>query len=286
MQDSSRSRLKDKKRIVIKVGSSTITYPENGRMNLNKIEHMVREISDLKGMGKEVILVSSGAIAAGRTSLGFKRKERKLSEKQAFAAVGQAKLMMIYQKIFSEYNMTSAQILLTKANMVDEESRNNAHNTFSELLKLGAVPIVNENDTVSTAEIRFGDNDRLSAIVASLVEADLLILLSDIDGLYSDDPNVNKNARFISTVRKITPHLLHMGKESSGSDFGTGGMQTKLEAAKIACGSGADMVIASGKDMDIIGEIIEGKRRGTLFSVGGLSDFDLDNYMHEDYRTD
>lgn len=281
MKPESRNHLNSKKRIVIKVGSSTITHPETGAIHIEKIEKLVRQISDLKGRGCEVVLVSSGAIAAGRQALSISEKAKNLAEKQAFAAVGQARLMMIYQRLFAEYNMTAAQILLTRYTMQDEEARANAHNTFDELLKLGAVPIVNENDTVSTYEIKFGDNDRLSALVSSLICADLLILLSDIDGLYSDDPNKNPNAQFISTVESITPTLLHMGKESSSSDVGTGGMAAKLKAAQIACKSGADMIIASGDDMGIISRIISGEEIGTIFEASRVADFDFDLYMQQ-----
>ena len=194
-----RELLKDKKRIVIKIGSSSLTHAETGDLNLAKIEKLVRIISDMRGMGKEVILVSSGAIATGRQTLGGKKPET-VAEKQAYAAVGQARLMMVYQKLFSEYNQTAAQILITKATILDDTSRTNAKNTFNELLKLGTVPIVNENDTVSTYEIKFGDNDRLSAIVAALVEGDLLFLLSDIDGLYTDDPKKNPDAVRFDTL--------------------------------------------------------------------------------------
>lgn len=255
-------------------------------MNLLKIERLVRVISDLKGEGKEVVLVSSGAIAAGRQALGH-QKPTTLAQKQAYAAVGQARLMMVYQKIFSEYNQTAAQILLTKDTMVNDASRYNAQNTFDELLKLGAVPIVNENDTVSTSEIpyvdSFGDNDRLSAIVTALIGGDLLILLSDIDGLYSDDPRHNPDARFISLVPEITPELLAMGKETSGSDVGTGGMSAKLAAARIATDSGADMVIANGDQVDVILEIMGGKEKGTLFLAHPNLDFDLMHYLNNEY---
>ena len=192
MEIQERQILKEKQRIVIKIGSSSLTHPQTGEMNLMKIEKLIRVISDLRGEGRDVVLVSSGAIAAGRQALGHHRRPDTLAEKQAFAAVGQARLMMVYQKLFAEYNQTAAQILLTKDTMINDSSRYNAQNTFDELLNLGAIPIVNENDTVSTSEIpyvdSFGDNDRLSAIVAALIGADLLILLSDIDGLYSDDP--------------------------------------------------------------------------------------------------
>ena len=244
MNNLRKEHMKDKKRIVIKIGSSSLTHKETGDLNLMKIEKLVRVISDLKGQGKEVVLVSSGAIAAGRQALGNRKRPETVSEKQAYAAVGQARLMMVYQKLFSEYNQTAAQVLLTKNTIIVDDSRYNAQNTFDELLKLGTIPIVNENDTVSTHEIQFGDNDRLSAIVAALIGADLLILLSDIDGLYSDDPKKNPEAKFISLVEWITPELMGMGKESTGSDVGTGGMAAKLAAARIATDAGSDMVIA------------------------------------------
>ena len=286
MEMTERAQLKDKKRIVIKIGSSSLTHSETGAMNLLKIERLVRVISDLKGEGKEVVLVSSGAIAAGRQALGH-QKPTTLAQKQAYAAVGQARLMMVYQKIFSEYNQTAAQILLTKDTMVNDASRYNAQNTFDELLKLGAVPIVNENDTVSTSEIpyvdSFGDNDRLSAIVTALIGGDLLILLSDIDGLYSDDPRHNPDARFISLVPEITPELLAMGKETSGSDVGTGGMSAKLAAARIATDSGADMVIANGDQVEVILDIMAGKEKGTLFLAHPNLDFDLMHYLNNEY---
>ena len=286
MEMTERAQLKDKKRIVIKIGSSSLTHSETGAMNLLKIERLVRVTSDLKGEGKEVVLVSSGAIAAGRQALGH-QKPTTLAQKQAYAAVGQARLMMVYQKIFSEYNQTAAQILLTKDTMVNDASRYNAQNTFDELLALGAVPIVNENDTVSTSEIplvdNFGDNDRLSAIVAALIGADLLILLSDIDGLYSDDPRKNSQARFISFVPEITRELLDMGKETSGSDVGTGGMAAKLAAARIATDSGSDMVIANADQVEVIHEIAQGNRKGTLFTAHRNMDFDLMHYLNNEY---
>lgn len=234
--NSFREKLKEKKRIVIKIGSSSLTHEKTGELNLYKIEKLIRVICDLKGEGKDVVLVSSGAIAAGRQALGGQKRPQTISEKQAYAAVGQARLMMVYQRIFSEYNHIAAQVLLTKDTMTNETSRINAQNTFEELLRLGAVPVVNENDTVSTHEIQFGDNDRLSAIVAALIGADLLILMSDIDGLYSEDPHKNPDARFISLVEEITPELIGMGG-GSGSDIGTGGMAAKLAAARIATDS-------------------------------------------------
>jgi len=287
MEDSIRNGLKNKKRIVIKIGSSSLTHPESGDLNLLKMERLVRIISDLKGEGREVVLVSSGAIATGRRALHHPRKPESLAQKQAFAAVGQARLMMVYQKLFAEYNQVAAQVLLTKDTMVNDSSRYNAQNTFDELLALGTVPIVNENDTVSTSEIpqvdNFGDNDRLSAIVAALIGADLLILLSDIDGLYSDDPRSGRQVSFISLVTEITPRLMEMGKPDSGSDIGTGGMSAKLAAARIATDSGSDMVIANGEDVEIIYDIIRGARKGTLFVAHKNIDFDLMQYLCEEY---
>ncbi len=287
METQERQNLADKQRIVIKIGSSSLTHVETGEVNLMKIEKLVRVISDLRGQGKDVVLVSSGAIVAGRQALGHHRKPDTLAEKQAFAAVGQARLMMVYQKLFAEYNQTAAQVLLTKDTMVNDSSRYNAQNTFDELLNLGTIPIVNENDTVSTSEIpyvdSFGDNDRLSAIVAALIGADLLILLSDIDGLYTDDPRENPEAGFISLVPEITPEFLRMGKNTSGSDVGTGGMSAKLAAARIATDSGADMVIANGDQVDVILDIMSGKEKGTLFLAHTNLDFDLMHYLNNEY---
>ena len=287
MEIQERQILKEKQRIVIKIGSSSLTHPQTGEMNLMKIEKLIRVISDLRGEGRDVVLVSSGAIAAGRQALGHHRRPDTLAEKQAFAAVGQARLMMVYQKLFAEYNQTAAQILLTKDTMINDSSRYNAQNTFDELLNLGAIPIVNENDTVSTSEIpyvdSFGDNDRLSAIVAALIGADLLILLSDIDGLYSDDPRSNPDARFVSLVPEITPEFRDMGKSTSSSDVGTGGMSAKLAAARIATDSGADMVIANGDQVEVILDIMAGKEKGTLFLAHPNLDFDLMHYLNNEY---
>lgn len=264
-----RERLKDKKRIVIKIGSSSLTHSETGRLNLRKLEVLARELSDLRNQGKDVILVSSGAIATGVAAFGMHEKPTELKGKQACAAVGQARLMMIYQKLFSEYNQLSAQILMTKNTMVNNVNRKNAQNTFNELLSLGVIPIVNENDSISTYELqnleKFGDNDTLSAMVAALVRADLLILLSDIDGLFTDDPNTNPDAKFIDVVENLDDNLLNMGKGTSGSKVGTGGMATKLTAAQIASAAGVDMVIANGADFHIIHKITEGRKYGTLF---------------------
>ena len=278
-----REAVKDKKRIVIKIGSSSLMHNETGRLNLGKIEKLVRTIVYIKNSGKDVVLVSSGAIAVGRMAIGLNEKPDELPVKQACAAIGQAKLMMVYQKIFAEYSTTAAQVLMTKATVMNDKSRRNAQNTFNELLNLGAVPIVNENDTVSTYEIKqvqtFGDNDRLSAIVTSIIDADLLILLSDIDGLYTDDPNSNPDARFINQVDVIDDKLLNMGKSTSGSGVGTGGMATKLKAAGIAVSSGADMVIANGNDIDNIAKIMSGADVGTLFVSCKDENFDLVKFI-------
>lgn len=274
-----RDCIKDKKRIVIKVGSSSLQHKETGGLDYIKLEVLVREICNLRNMGKEVVLVSSGAIAVGKRAVHLGKDDDPIAVKQACAAIGQARLMMTYQKIFSEYNHVCAQILMTKNTIVDPLNRFNAHNTFSELLKLGVVPIVNENDTVATYEIKFGDNDTLSAIVAALIDADLLILLSDIDGLYTDDPNQNKDAKFISIVDELTDDLMQMGKASTGSNVGTGGMNTKLQAAKIATVAGADMIIANADDMRIIHRIMDGREYGTFFKAHKDEDFYLADYV-------
>lgn len=283
MESAERKALKTKKRIVVKIGSSSLTHPQSGEINLHKIEKLVRMLTDLKGAGRDIVLVSSGAIAAGRQALGMSGRPQTISEKQAYAAIGQARLMMLYQKLFSEYNQIAAQILLTKGTMIRDASRYNAQNTFEELLRLGAIPIVNENDTVSTHEIQFGDNDRLSAIVAALIGADLLVLLSDIDGLYTDDPRKNPDARLISYVEEITPRLMEMGRESAGSDVGTGGMAAKLIAARIATDSGSDMVIMNGDDIEAVHDMMEGKRLGTLFRAHENFGFDLMDYLNYKY---
>lgn len=273
-----RQKVKDAKRIVIKIGSSSITHSETGELYISKIEKLIRQIADLKGAGKDVILVSSGAIAAGRLALGINGKPTTLSQKQALAAVGQARLIMEYKKLFSEYNLRIAQILMTKSTITNDTYRDNAKATFSQLLEYKAVPIVNENDTISTYEIQFGDNDRLSALVSALVEADLLILLSDIDGLYTDDPNTNKDAKFIDFVGDVDKYM-DMGKSTSKSALGTGGMYTKLLAAQIATNSGSDMVIASAEDMSIIENIVNGEEIGTYFPAKINKDFDWLNCL-------
>ncbi len=264
-----REYLKKKKRIVVKIGTSTITHVDTGHLNLIKMEKLARVLTDIRNQNKEIVLVSSGAIGAGRKALGIKGKPGSLAEKQACAAVGQARLMMIYQKLFAEYNQTIAQILITKRTMINEISRKNAENTFLELLNMGVIPIVNENDTVSTDQIQdenFGDNDTLSATVAQMVQADMLILLSDIDGLYTDDPRNNEKAEFVSCVEKIDERLCAMAK-GAATKFGTGGMATKIAAAEIANSVGVDMVIANGDDLVNISRILDGKEVGTLFKA-------------------
>lgn len=282
MTSELRAFIKDKKRIVIKIGSSSLQHKETGDLDYTKIEVLVRELCNLRNQGKDVILVTSGAIAVGKKAIGLSKLEQEqghLGVKQACAAVGQAKLMMIYQKIFAEYNQVAAQILMTKDTIVNDFNRENAKNTFSELLNLGVVPVVNENDTVATYEIVIGDNDTLSAIVTGLTGADLLILLSDIDGLYTDDPRTNPNAEFIDEVEKVTPEHMNMGKKSTGSSVGTGGMNTKMVAAQIATNVGADMIIANSSDIRIIHRIMDGRKIGTLFKAQKNSDFDMIEYV-------
>lgn len=275
-----RDQLKDKQRVVVKIGSSSLTHMETGSLNLEKMERLVRILTDLRNQGKDVILVTSGAIAVGRKALGLLERPTKRSVKQACAAVGQASLMMVYQKLFAEYNQTAAQILITKYTMMNEISRFNAKNTFGELFRMGVIPIVNENDTVSTEELDldFGDNDTLSAIVTALVEADLLILLSDIDGLYTDDPNKNQDAKLISCVTEFTEELTGMAKDSA-SAVGTGGMSTKVSAARLATTSGADMVITNGDNVRNINHILEGREVGTLFVAQKKEDFNIMDYI-------
>lgn len=277
-----RKALKNKQRIVIKIGSSSLHHSKTGELNLTKMERLVRELCELKNQGKDVVLVSSGAIAVGKKTVNIDPKDNEVSVKQACAAIGQARLMMVYQKLFGEYNHVTAQILMTKNTITDKISRHNAHNTFTELLKLGVIPVVNENDTVSTYEVEdvIGDNDTLSAIVAYLIGADLLILLSDIDGLYSDDPHTNENAKFINVVEELDEHLMSMGKSTTGSSIGTGGMSAKLHAAKIATNAGAEMVIANGKDVSVIHKIMEGRNYGTVFKAHKDDHFHITDYIN------
>ncbi len=263
MEENFRKQLKKAKIIMVKVGTSTLTY-SNGKLNLNYIERIVRELADLKNQGKEVLLVSSGAIGAGLGKLGLKKKPKTTPEKQAIAAVGQGMLIQVYEKVFSEYGHTVAQLLLTRDDLVNRRRYVNARNTLTTLLKFGVIPIINENDTVSVDEIEFGDNDNLSALVASLIDADLLINLSDIDGFYTANPHKDSGAELITVVPEITEEIEKLAASTCGS-LGTGGMKAKLQAAKIAVCSGVPMVIANGQRPDIIHDIIDGKKSGTLF---------------------
>ena len=270
-----------KNRVVVKIGSASLHHAATGRLNLGKVERLVRELCDIRNRGIDVCLVSSGAIAVGRKVIGLTERPDNISTKQACAAVGQARLMMTYQKLFSEYHQTAGQILMTKGTMKDNVSRKNAQNTFEELFRLGIIPVVNENDTISTYEMQFGDNDTLSALVASLVGADLLILLSDIDGLFTDDPHRNPHAELIPVVEQLDEGILSMAKATTGSDVGTGGMATKLTAAMIATCSGADMVIANGEDVGILHQIFEGEFRGTLFKEHRNEDFYIADFIEK-----
>ena len=261
-----RATLKEKKRIVIKVGTSTVTYAKTGNINLEKLEKFVRVLINLRNRGKEIIVVSSGAVGIGKNVLGISEKPAG-SVKQACAAVGPGRLMMIYENFFAEYSQLTAQVLLTKESVYSKTCRIHARDTFEELLAMNVVPIVNANDAISVdadSYGNFGDNDTMSADVAALVEADLLIMMSDIEGLYTDDPRTNPAARFVHTVNRIDEELEKMGK-GAGSAVGTGGMATKIEAAKIATEAGADMVIANGDNIYAINDIMAGKKVGTLF---------------------
>lgn len=258
-----------RQRIVVKVGTSTLTR-DSGALNLYNMDHLARTLSDLRGMGHEIILVSSGAIGVGTGKLGLPERPRELRMKQAVAAVGQCELMHLYDKFFGEYGHTVAQILLTDEDVEDAERSAHLANTFFSLLELGCIPIVNENDSVSSAEIEtgkckvLGDNDTLSAIVARLCAADLLVLLSDIDGLYSADPHKDPGAVLIERVEEITPELKAMAG-GAGTWRGTGGMATKLTAAQTAMAAGIDMVITNGANMDVLYDIVDGKPVGTRF---------------------
>lgn len=273
-----RESLKDKKKIVIKIGTSSIIHEETGGVDFIRLEKLVRIICDLKNQNKDVVLVSSGAIGVGSQAMGLKTKPKTLSLKQACAAVGQGQLMMIYQKLFMEYNYLAAQVLLTFDEIIDEGRRRNAENTLNELLQQGVIPVVNENDTVATDEIEFGDNDTLSAIVANLISADLLILLTDIDGFYTDDPNKNGDAEKISIVESITDELKSMAKGAAKS-YGTGGMTTKIAAARIATDSGADMAILDSSDLSLISTLIDGEDVGTLFIAHEAEGFDVVDFI-------
>ena len=253
-------------RIVVKVGTSTLAHP-TGRLNIQRMEKLCKVLSDLKNMGHEIILVSSGAIAMGFGKLNLSERPKDVPTKQASAAVGQCELMYIYDKLFTEYNHTVAQLLITAPDIEEGGVRKqNFHNTLARLLELGALPVINENDTISTEEFGIGDNDTLSAIVAVTIQADLLILLSDIDGLFDGDPRKNPDAKLIDTVEKIDEHIISLGG-GSGSNLGTGGMATKLRAAQMATAAGCEMVIANGEKPELLYDIVAGKPIGTRFLV-------------------
>lgn len=255
--------LQNAKRVVVKVGTSTLTY-ETGKLNLNRMELLVRQLTDLHNQGREVVLVTSGAVGIGAGKLGLKERPGTILQRQALAAVGQGLLMQVYEKLFSEYGQTVAQILLTRSDISDRKRYLNARNTILALLKYQVVPIINENDTVATEELKIGQNDALSALVAGLIEADLLIILSDVDGLYTADPKKDPTAKLIPLVKEITPEIISMAG-GAGSVFGTGGMTTKLEAAKMATAAGSSMVLMNGAEPSRIQQIFSGQPVGTVF---------------------
>lgn len=262
-KEMSRLFLKNANNIVIKVGTSLLTH-EHGKLNLKRIEILARVLTDLHNMGKKISLVTSGAVGTGVGTMNLDKKPSEIEKKQALAAIGQAFLMRIYQNAFGEYNQKTAQILLTKDVFFDQERLLHAQNTMNALFEYGVIPIINENDTIATDEIVFGDNDRLSAYVSRLTNADLLILLSDIDGLYYENPKINPNAKLVSQVEKITIEIEQMAN-GKGSDLSTGGMFTKILAAKIAQESGIKTIIANGENPEIIYNILKGEELGTLF---------------------
>ena len=251
-------------RIVIKIGTSTLAHP-TGHLNIRRVETLCRVMSDIKNAGHELILVSSGAIGMGVGKLGLRERPRDIPSKQAAAAVGQCELMYIYDKLFSEYHHTVAQLLITGDDIANDQRQQNFTNTLSRLLELGALPIINDNDTVATDEIVIGDNDTLAAIVAKSVKAELLILLSDIDGLYTADPHTHPDARLLHRITAIDESILELAGASSSSQ-GTGGMVTKLRAAQICMSCGCDMVIANGNAPGNLYDILDGKEVGTTFA--------------------
>lgn len=260
---TARERLREAKRIVVKVGTSTLTH-ETGKLNLHRIDLLLREIADLKNQGKEMILVSSGAIAAGLGKLGLAQKPDSIPEKQAVAAIGQGVLMHIYEKLFAEYGQVMGQVLLTKENSVQHHQYIHSRNSLLAQLSMGAIPVINENDAVAVDEIKIGDNDNLSAMVATLVDADALIILSDIEGLYTANPATHPEAELIAEIPEITPEVEAIAG-GAGSKLGTGGMMTKIQAAQIAMSAGVTMVIASGSRENVLRDILTGQNIGTVF---------------------
>ena len=254
-------------RVVIKVGTSTLTH-QNGNINIRRIENLCKVISDLKNAGLEIIFVSSGAIAMGVGKLGLSKKPQDIPSKQACAAIGQCELMYTYDKLFQEYNHTVAQMLMTGADFENEERHTNFDNTLNRLLEFGVLPIINENDTIATSEIKVGDNDTLSAIIATSANADLLILLSDIDGLYTADPRKDADASLIPIAKEINEDIMNLAG-TAGTSRGTGGMITKLNAAQICMDAGIDMIIANGSNPEVLYDIFDGKSVGTRFTKKG-----------------
>lgn len=250
-------------RIVVKIGTSTLAYA-TGQLNIRRVEELCKTMSDIRNAGHELILVSSGAIGMGVGKLGLRTRPRDIPTKQAAAAVGQCELMYVYDKLFSEYHHTVAQLLITADNLSNETRHANFTNTLNRLLELGAVPVINENDTVATDEIVIGDNDTLAAMVAESVEANLLVLLSDIDGLYTADPHADPNAKLLPVVHRVDDSIRALAGVSS-TDQGTGGMVTKLRAAEICLNCGCEMVIANGREPRLLYDIVEGKPVGTRF---------------------
>ena len=263
-----REKLKSARRIVIKVGTSTLTHAESGKLNLYRIEHLIRELADLHNAGKEIIFVTSGAIAAGLGKLNMKSRPQGIPEKQALAAIGQGVLMHIYEKFFAEYGQTIGQVLLTRENSIDEHARENSRNALQAVLDMGAIPVINENDAVAVDEIKIGDNDNLSAIVAAMTDAEALIILSDIDGLYTANPLTDKSARLIDEVTKIDSEIERIAG-GAGTKLATGGMITKIQAAKFATANGVTMLIINGKQVGNLRRALSGEVIGTIFPRRG-----------------
>jgi glutamate 5-kinase len=263
MMESGSRVLSEVKTIVVKVGTRLLTH-ETGKLNLRAMEKVVRELADLKNQGRDVVLVSSGAVGAGIGKLGFPGKPQSTPEKQALAAIGQGLLIQMYEKLFAEYGQVAAQVLLTRDDFQDRKRYLNSRNALLALLRLGAVPVINENDTVAVEEIEFGDNDTLSALVASTLDADLLVILTDIGGLYSGNPKLDQTARLVSTVEEITPEIRKWAGASTEA-LATGGMVTKLQAAEIAVNSGIPLIIAGGREPDILHRVLTGEETGTYF---------------------
>jgi glutamate 5-kinase len=261
-----RKKLKDKKRIVVKIGTSSLSF-SNGRINFHQIEKLAEVLSTLRKNGMQIVLVTSGAIGVGAARIGMTQRPRELNRKQALAAIGQAELMKMYQKFFEEHGQLVAQVLLTKDVVSISRRTQHARRTMDRLMEMNIIPIINENDTIATYEIEFGDNDTLSAIVATLIEAELLIILSDIDGLYSADPRTESTAEIIHSVFEITPELEQLAS-GAGSSFSTGGMVTKIAAAKMCLQAGLDCLITNGSEPSVIFDILNGKKVGTHFVAG------------------